>query len=214
MYQLRQRFMWYDTTTGGLLTVDSTLVDSRYYDGPLDWVVPFTPRSAAATTVEGALITRGRPAEILEYDTEGRLRRVFRVEDFGRPVTQEMIDAIIDLEISRRPARYRPRPRRSWYRVYDDIGIPDTLPAFQGLLVDELGWLWAEVYDFDPRRPTEWVVFDPEGRAHGTVQTPPGLDIQWIGQDVLIGVWRDEFDVEYVHRHRVTRSATRRDPSD
>jgi hypothetical protein len=209
MYQLRQRFMWYDTTTGARLTVDSVLVDRRYYDRGLDWVVPFTPRSSAATTAEGAFITRGKPAEILEYDVEGRLRRVFRIEDFGRPVTRTMIDAFIDLETSLRPAKYASRSRRSWHRVYDDMGIPDTLPAFQALLVDEQGWLWAEIYDFDPGRAREWVVFDPEGRAHGTVRTPPRLEIQWIGRDAVLGVWRDEFDVEYVHRHRLTRGVTR-----
>ena len=85
------------------------------------------------------------------------------------------------------------------------MGIPDTLPAFQALQVDEVGWLWAEVYDFDSSRPREWVVFDPEGRAHATVQTPPGLEVQWIGRDAVLGVWRDEFEVEYVHRHRLIR---------
>lgn len=164
MVQYRQRFLWYDTATGHLLTSDSVLVDGRYYDRPLHWVVPFTARSSAATTEAGAFITRGRPAEILEHDVQGELRRIFRIEGWGRSVTQNMID--------------------------------------------EMGWLWAEIYDFDPTRPREWVVFDPEGRARGTVRTPPGLEVQWIGHDALLGLWRDEFDVEHVHRHRLTRGAT------
>lgn len=217
MWRLRQRFMWYDTATGGLLTVDSVLVDARYYDRPddrrLGWDVPFTPRSSAATTAESAFVTRGSPAEILEYDVRGGLRRVFRIEEFGRPATQEMIDAFIDQELSRRPAYYGSLSRRTWYRVYEDIGIPDTLPAFQALKVDELGWLWAEVYDFDPSRPRDWVVFDPEGRARGTVRMPPGLDVRWIGRDAVLGVWRNEFEVEYVHRHRLTRSVAPEDSS-
>jgi hypothetical protein len=174
MYQLMQVFLWYDTATGNRSTIDSVVVDSRYYDQGLDWVVPFIPRSAAAATAEAAFLTRGRDPEILEFDVDGQLRRVFRIEDFGRPVSQTMIDAFIDLEHARRPARYGPLDRRAWYRVYEDIGIPDTLPAFQDLRIDELGWLWAEVCDFDASRAREWVVFDPEGRAHGTVRTPPG----------------------------------------
>jgi hypothetical protein len=207
LVQLQQKFMWYDTTTGGLLTVDSVLVDHRYYDRldgvRVSWNAPFSPRSSAVTTADGALITRGRPAEILDYDVDGRLRRVFRI-DSDRAVTEEMIDAFIDLEHSR---FQRVQPRNSWYRVYDEIGIPDTLPAFQALQLDELGWLWAEVYNFEPDQPRDWVVFDPEGRARGTVRTPPGLEIEWIGRAAVLGVWRDEFEVEHVHRHRLTREA-------
>jgi hypothetical protein len=178
MLQLRQRFMWFDTATGGRLTVDSVLVDYSFYQDPrTSWVVPFTPRSSAATTAEGAFIfiTRGRPADILEYDVDGKLRRIFRIEAPGRPVTQEMFDAFIDRESQRRTARFRSMPRSAWYRAYQNVSIPDTLPDFQRLVLDELGWLWAEVYDFDPGRQREWVVFDPDGRARGTVRTPPGL---------------------------------------
>ena len=207
MLQLSQSFLWYDAATGSRLTVDSVLVDSRYFDRGLDWVAPFTPRSSAATAAGAAFIARGSPAEVLEYDVEGELLRVFRIEGFGRPVTQAMIDAFIDLEHSRRPVRYGPLNRRSWYRIYESIGLPDTLPAFQALQLDELGWLWAEVYDFDPAQPREWVVFDEEGRAHGTVRTPPGLEVEWIGRDAILGVWKDEFDVEYVHRYPLDRRA-------
>lgn len=216
LVQLQQKFLWYDTATGARRTVDSVLVDHRYRvrrDGRrVERRVPFTARSYAATTADGAFISRGRPAEILEYDVEGGLRRIFRVEGFGRPVTQEMIDEFIDLRFSRRPARYGGSLNRTtWYDVYEEIGIPDTLPAFQELQLDESGWLWAQVYDFDSSGPKEWVVFDPEGRAHGTVRTPPGLEVRWIGRDAVLGVWRDQFDVEYVHRHRLTRSTTRED---
>jgi hypothetical protein len=32
-----------------------------------------------------------------------------------------------------------------------------------------------------------------------------GLEVQWIGRDVILGVWRDEFDVEYAHRYPLDR---------
>jgi hypothetical protein len=34
-----------------------------------------------------------------------------------------------------------------------------------------------------------------------------GLEVRWIGHDEILGVWRDEFEVEYVHRHRLTGRA-------
>jgi hypothetical protein len=131
------------------------------------------------------------------------LRRILRVKESGRPVTRDMIEAMIDLEVERVPIL----PRDRWERAYRQMPIPDTLPAFQSLQLDELGWLWAEIYDFDPRQPRQWVVFDSEGRALGTVLTPPGLEVQWIGRDAILGVWKDEFEVEYVHRYRLDRGA-------
>ena len=195
-------FFWYDPFTGERLLVDSLVNDALlHWDGSSRRRIPFTARSAAVVTERGVFITRGATAEILEYDVEAMLRRILRVKESGRPVTRDMIEAMIDLEVERVPIL----PRDEWERTYRQMPIPDTLPAFQALRVDELGWLWAEVYDFDPRRPRQWVVFDSEGRAHGTVETPVGLEVQWIGRDAILGVWRDEFDVEYVHRYPLDR---------
>ena len=206
MLHMRRSLQWYDAATGGRKQSDSTTVGFSYEDGSGgSWLVPFIPRASAVTTAVGAFVTLDDRAEIREYDTDWELRRVLRIDGPGRPVSQEMIDAFIDLERARVRGRYAAMSRASWHRVYQVMGIPDTLPAFQALQLDELGWLWAGVYDFDPARPREWVVFDEEGRAHGTVRTPPGLEVQWIGRDAILGVWKDEFGVEYVHRHRLTR---------
>jgi len=213
LVQARQSFMWYDTVTASRHTVDSVEIDFSFYDLPMSWMVPFTSRSAAVTSESGALIARGENAEILDYDVQGRLRKVIRIEKARRPVTREMIDAHIDIEVSKQPDIYSSLSRSAWHRAYEAMGIPDSLPAFQALQIDELGWLWAEVYEFDPKRSREWVVFDAEGRARGTVQIPPGLQVQWIGRDAILGIWRDEFGVEYVHRYRLTRDANLEDDS-
>ncbi len=201
--QMVWKFLWYDAQTGERMTVDSVKRGFSLRFDSSNWMIPFQPRSYAAVIDRGVFITRGVTAEILEYDVEAMLRRIFRVKEFGRPVTRDMIEAMIDLEVERVPIW----PRRRWERAYRQMPIPDTLPAFQALQLDELGWLWAEVYDFDPRRPRQWVVFDAEGRAHGTVEIPVGLEVHWIGRDAILGVWRDEFDVEYVHRYRLDRRA-------
>jgi hypothetical protein len=57
----------------------------------------------------------------------------------------------------------------------------------------------------DERR---WTVFSPEGRALGSVVTPPGLRVLEIGRDYVLGVWQDELDVEYVRMHRLDRSGS------
>ena len=88
-----------------------------------------------------------------------------------------------------------------------DIPIPEMMPSFESLLVDEEGWLWAKKYEWDPERRSAWVVFDPSGRAHGSVETPVGVEIHQIDSGFMLGVWTDELDVEYVRRYRVNRPA-------
>jgi len=83
------------------------------------------------------------------------------------------------------------------------------LPAFASLRADALGWLWAEVFEPDPVEhrdvPRTWILFDPEGRARGTVSTPPGLEVIEVGADYVLGLWTSDLDVEQVRRHRLHR---------
>lgn len=92
--------------------------------------------------------------------------------------------------------------------AYMQMPLPEIMPAFQSLLVDDLGWLWAELYRPVETDQPEWMVFDPEGRAHGILKTPKGLRIYHIGRDFVLGSWRDELDVDHVRRHRLRRNVT------
>jgi hypothetical protein len=52
-------------------------------------------------------------------------------------------------------------------------------------------------FDSDPEAdPEKWWVFDPDGRLLGTVGVPAGLVVLPIGRDRVLGLWRDELDVE------------------
>lgn len=87
----------------------------------------------------------------------------------------------------------------------EDLPVPDSLPAFQSLRVDASGWLWAQFYQADADDPKEWVIIDTDGRARGLVRTPARLNVLHIGEDEIVGLYRDELDVEYVHRYELRR---------
>ena len=55
--------------------------------------------------------------------------------------------------------------------------------------------------------PRRWSVFDREGRWLGSVETPAGLSVREIGEDYLLGTWKDDVGVEHVRVHRLDRSA-------
>jgi hypothetical protein len=199
-------FFWFHPRSGEKkVLLDSIVVGQSYRDGPgVDaqvWRLPFRPLPAAVVNDTGAFISDGSSPSIMEYDIEGRLRRIFRLETPSRPITPEMVSRVIEQMKTERPGVSREKLER----VYANIPLPEALPPFGSLHLDEVGWLWAEKYSWDPTKPSEWVLFDREGRARGTVQTPMGLDIEWIGREFLLGVFTDQLGIEYVHRHSIYR---------
>ena len=141
--------------------------------------------------------------EIARYDTEGRLEALIRKRHDNLPVTREDIERYRQAQLDENDEGMM---RQFMERMLAEMPLPQTMPAYSGVRVDAAGYLWVEEY----RRPGDdlprWNVFDPEGRLLGTVETPVGLAIREIGHDYLLGLWRDEFDVEHVRVHRLERS--------
>lgn len=200
-----RRFLWLDPGTGAEAAVTSFEIERvfiwerRGQRGAMD-LIPFSPEPTGTVWEGGGLISDGRTCEIREYDLEGRPTRTFRVDGPGRSVTDQVIDAYIEMKVTGSG-----RSRSSLKELYADMPIPETLPCFRSLEIDERGWLWVQVFEWDPSRPVPWVVFDPSGRALGTVEMPPGLTVHWIGEDHVLGVWTDELGVEQVRRHRLRK---------
>jgi hypothetical protein len=132
----------------------------------------------------GPLFTHGRAFEILQFDGTGALSRILRTPRRRTPITPELLAAYGAL----------PRPAGSispWDRWGTVLPIPDSVAAFNRLIVDDLGWIWARFEEWDFTRPPSWFVFDPEGRGHGRVELPAGLDVRAVvipeEEDELVG---------------------------
>ena len=87
----------------------------------------------------------------------------------------------------------------------DRSRIPDVMPAFKGLFVDDRGDLWVEpVIKDEGRQPFD--VFDPEGRYLGRVRSDVRLLLNpapVFRGNRLYGVTHDEDGVPYVVRARI-----------
>ena len=178
--------------------------------GGTDWLnpLPFDILPDAALSANGLHLTLGeiRGPEIQEYDFSGRLRRILRLAEPVVEPTGDHLDKLVEFEFDRNGVADSTGERifdgvRS---RYDEMPSPEIMPVFSRLLVDDVGWLWAELYRFDVRQPWRWIVFGPNGEGLGSVDMPPGLTVWQIGQDFVLGVWRDENRVEYVRRHTLT----------
>jgi hypothetical protein len=195
VYEIPLTFAWTHIVTGNRTFVDSFTWRPQYMTKFVNNIafgglIPFSSTPSAAVTRNGALVTEGALPEIKEYNLEGRLQRIIRIYEPRRNITNTDIQRYV--EVTGKPTN-------------PDIPIPEMMPTFESLLVDDEGWLWAKVYEYDPEQRPAWVVFDPSGRAHGSIRTPVGLRVQQIAGDFMLGVWTDELGVEHVRKHRVDR---------
>lgn len=198
-------YSWIDFVSGRRTTIDSMIVRRAYRDVnpagvPIVVGIPFSPRHSATVREAEAWLTEGATAQIEVFDLDGRLARVIRIAEPRRPVTNEDLSSYI-----RALAAGSSTERKRLEERYSRIPMPDSMPTFESLLVDELGLVWAGRYHWDPAAPREWTVFNGDGRALGSVTTPSHIEIEQIGADFILGIARDSFGVEHVERYGLRR---------
>jgi hypothetical protein len=138
--------------------------------------------------------------EIQEWNLDGELLKIIRLEKERRPMPPQVV---ADWEV--RLQEMNPRARQLW----SSIPLPERLPAYEQVLLDRAGNLWAAEYLVLEETPL-WQVFDPQGRWLGSVAMPPGGWISEIGKDYVLGTWRDDLGVERVRMYGLHKPAGER----
>ena len=193
---------------GGLLTtLDTVRTRPMYFtmgDGFSFTFVPFTVPAASAVGRTMIHAGSGRTYEVRSYDGRtGELVRLTRVDRSPRPVTETDLERFVERAVDRADPERGPGLRES----YAEIPTPPVMPAYRDLLVDRAGLLWVADYRAHDGEPHRWTVFDSEGRALGTLDTPENVRVWEIGADWILGVRRDELDIPYVVLYRLERGA-------
>jgi hypothetical protein len=84
--------------------------------------------------------------------------------------------------------------------------FPPVIPAHANrMYAADLGNIWLQEYRIGSGEPYRWSVFDPNGQWLGIVQTPAQLTVNEIGKDYIIGVWRDDLDVQHVRIYSLVK---------
>ncbi len=150
----------------------------------------------------------GGPSDLPEvqvWSADGRLQRIVRWAAKPRAVSTA------DRKWVREQARARQERRRA---LLAQIGGPadqseeaepasrDTHPYFDRIVVDTEGELWVRTWA-GYGGVQEWLVFDRNGVLQGVVSTPASLEITDIGGDYILGLSRDELDVQQVRLYRI-----------
>jgi len=140
--------------------------------------------------------------EIIRYTLEAVPELILRLVHSPVAVTAEDVAVLKAERLENADERWRPRTER----MFQDMPLPSTFPAFADLIVDAQGNLWVLDYTRPGDEARSWTVFSADGRALGSVATPPGVRVLEIGRDHLLGVWQDDLDVQYVRLYRLDRS--------
>lgn len=167
----------------------------------------FGRTTEVVTDGDGFWVATAEREEVARYTADGRLQRLVRRPTKPRAVTPADVDALIDAWTAMVRS---PEGREMVTRQFSVMPIPKTLPPYAGLTTDRDGRLWLREFRLpaEQARGELWTVFDRDGRMLGTVATPGGLRVTEIGADYVLGVWKDEDDVEHVRLHRLVKPAT------
>lgn len=137
---------------------------------------------------------------------DGAVTSILRRDEPVREVTEEDVDAYVEWMTSASaaaglhvPPGLREQPMAS------------TLPALKSIQLDAVGNLWVEPHARHGSEIPPFQVHAPDGDWLGTVAVPTGLRRESldlglpvgveIGDDYILGVWRDELGVEYVRMY-------------
>jgi hypothetical protein len=137
----------------------------------------------------------GESWEVRSYRPSGELARIVRLDRELRPVRREDLEAYVREAVAEATD---PAQAQEIRRGIEALPTPDFMPASASLHADHHGYLWVERYRAPGEEPAVHDVLDPEGRLVGWVSLPAGLQILEIGPDYVLGLYRDDLEVEYV----------------
>lgn len=146
--------------------------------------------------------------QVEELDLAGNIVRILRVPGYDLALANAEVvaerEVYLDFDL---PAGVTLHPliRRS----IEALPTPATRPAFSQVLVDPAGAVWLELYRglSEMDRPQEWLVLAVDGSWLGTVKAPDRFSVTDITMTTVLGVWRDELDVEHPQVLRLSRGA-------
>jgi hypothetical protein len=164
--------------------------------------VPFGKSPQVA--VAGDLLFYGGQDEfqIDVYGSDGALRRIIRVDQDPVPVTEGDLSAFIEEELAGFSDENQARTRR---RDLEDMPLVDQRPPHGPLFADAQGFLFVKEYLMPGDEVARVWVFDPQGALVGEFQLPEGLEVLDVGEDYLLALYEDDYEVEYVQLFDLTR---------
>lgn len=213
----------------GTAFVDSALQGAfEWESGPVTWVpsegfvngcFPLFSQNRW-WAVDGAgrfYLSHGPEYRIDVFGGDGTLERRISRDFEAIPITDGLVDDYIGrLEEVQRNAAPSQFDRVANARRCDAVTRLPHLPPTRRIFVSDSGALWVERLDVtggdlanyesipgSEQRNYYYDVFNESGHYLYTVKPPERFLPRWIGEGIVIGIQRDENDVEFIVRYRL-----------
>ena len=162
---------------------------------------PFSRSAVLALDTGAVYIGTNGGFEVREYGLDGTLRRLLRGPPLDLEIRPEHLAAYRESQIANVPDENRPAMER-WLR---DMPMTAHFPVYTEFQIDPGGNLWMRRFLPPGRTQPFWSVFGPDGGYLGEVTTPPDFTVLEIGDDYVLGIHRDELDVQRVQLYELLK---------
>ncbi len=157
--------------------------------------VPFDPGTAWAIVGRGLIEAYGPRFEVRARGADGGVARIARVAREPIPVDARLRRAAVDAELE---GRTNPEALDNAREAYDGIEFPEFVAAYDHLVSDDAGGLWARQVPLPGDERASWDVLDETGALVGAVSLPESMTVWQVGADFVVVSDRDELEVERV----------------
>ena len=156
----------------------------------------FSPFTYVAEDIGGYWVGTGESPELRRFDPSGELVKTVLWEADDRTVRPEHRSALFERQLSKVAEE---EARRALRRLQSETPVANEFPAHASILVDKADRLWVKTY----RRPTDqgpdsWLIFEENGSVIAQVEVPSEFRLLDAGEGFVLGVRRDELDVERI----------------
>lgn len=168
---------------------------------------PFGRTSHVLVDATGFWFSSSDRYELQHYRADGRLDRIVRRSVQPVRVTRELAAAAKQADLAllptQGPAEMIAMLRQMTEQKWDSARMPETLPAHGELMTDGRGGILIAETPLPGDTIARWIVFDAEGRVIRTIALPSRFRAMEFGADYVLGVTKDENDVESVELYRL-----------
>jgi hypothetical protein len=165
--------------------------------------LPFSRNTETATGGNQVFIGTNDTYEIRRFDARGTLTQILRDLTPPPAITRSQLNEYARREAEDAEEGDRARVLSDW----ESIEPPATFPAFIDLRVDRLGNLWVRDFALPTDERATWSVFDSAGMLAARLALPLAFTVAEVGDDYILGVLRDEYEVESVQLLRLHRGS-------
>ncbi len=174
--------------------------------------VPFFMKDAVVDSRGERIFTGSSDLmQVEEMTASGDTVRILRIPEYPLALTAAQAAAERDNRLDIPLLQQTPLPPRvqQLREFIENMPLPTTRPAYADMIVDPSGAVWLRPFrgDHEQVGPESWLVLDPGGRWLGSVEVPEDFRVWDIGMDEVLGVWRDELDVQHPQVLRLQRDS-------